>query len=605
MTEPKHDRPDPRTRLRPGGGLAAVLALACLITLARVAYLVIGCPYNLVEDEAQYWLWSLHPDWSYATKGPGIAWAIFASTFIYGDAEWAVRLPAAIGAGIAILAAGGLTRDLARAARLPNPGRTALFGAAAFALVPFFQMAGVIVTIDGPLIACWAVAAWAAWRAMHERSAAAWLALGAAVAVGFVFKYTMLLVVPGVLLHAWCSRPSLSLHRAWKPLAGAACGLACLGLAPVLIWNAQHDWATVRHLLGHLGLPGGDQAPAGPGAGREWFEWLPVWPVQLALAQIGMVGPLLIAAVWGGLQLWSRARSESRSADRAASFPLAPWAFPLHMAAPIAAFYAVVAYIAEPEGNWPIAASVTLVPLAVLLASAAPALLTGVARRWVPRLTMIGLVYGFLAIGPLHRADVAANAVNRVMFWGPVSRAIASVRSDGQPPAPIVTGRLIGAQTMGKAVGRAMAEARTFTGREPFVLAQHYGRASQMAYYAPWPAGPDGRPEREATCASAHTGGRRTSFDDIAALRPDRPELLGRPAVILSNDSDHMLAEWKRMFETVVPYAHPESPGGVRADGRARLPGEHKRDRVAYLGFGFRGPARVHAPDSPADQPKR
>ncbi|MBX3386429.1 MAG: glycosyltransferase family 39 protein [Phycisphaeraceae bacterium] len=571
-------------------GLSALVAVACLVTLARVAYLVLACPYNLVEDEAQYWLWSTHLEWSYATKGPGIAWAIALSTSIYGEAEWAVRLPAAIFSGIAVFAAGGLARDLARAVGLARPVRVAVASALMFAVVPFFQLSAVIVTIDGPLIACWAVAAWAAWRALRERSWCAWLVFGAAVGVGFLFKYTMLLVVPGVLLHAWLFRPTLSLSPRWKLAAFAAAVLACLGMVPVVIWNAQHDWATVRHLLGHLGLPGGDQPPAAGGSGRRWFEWLPIWPLQLALAQIGMVGPILIGAACGVWRLWRRSNRGRSGQDVQGSPGLAmseskrgAWLYAVHIAAPILLFYAVVAWIAEPEGNWPIAGSVTLVPLGVLLAFGAPSVLTGRARRWVPRVAILGAAYGFLAIGPLHRADFAASVVNRVMFWGPMSKIIASMRADGQPPRPIVTGRLIGAQTMGQAVGRAMAEARTYTGREPFVLAQHYGRASQMAYYAPWPSGQDGGALREATCASAYTGGRRTAFDDIGRLRLDRPELLGRPAVILSNDSEHMLAQWKRMFETVIPYVHPESPGG------GRLPGENKRDRVAYLGLGFKG----------------
>ena len=48
--------------------LLPVLTLACLVVAARVAYLIAVCPYDLVEDEAQYWLWAKHLSLSYYSK---------------------------------------------------------------------------------------------------------------------------------------------------------------------------------------------------------------------------------------------------------------------------------------------------------------------------------------------------------------------------------------------------------------------------------------------------------------------------------------------------------------------------------------------------------
>ena len=58
---------------------AAALALALGLFAMRMAYLAWACPYTLIEDEAQYWEWSRRIDWSYYSKGPGIAWAIGAA----------------------------------------------------------------------------------------------------------------------------------------------------------------------------------------------------------------------------------------------------------------------------------------------------------------------------------------------------------------------------------------------------------------------------------------------------------------------------------------------------------------------------------------------
>ena len=67
--------------------LTAGLALARLVALFRT-------PLELYPDEAQYWLWSRTLDFGYYSKPPVIAWAIWATTALGGDAEPWVRLSA-------------------------------------------------------------------------------------------------------------------------------------------------------------------------------------------------------------------------------------------------------------------------------------------------------------------------------------------------------------------------------------------------------------------------------------------------------------------------------------------------------------------------------
>src|SRR5438093_12021123 len=72
--------------------------------LLRIAYLAGDCPLDLSMDEAHYWDWSRHLDWSYYSKGPLVALLIRASCELFGS--WsialtgtellAVRLPAVV-----------------------------------------------------------------------------------------------------------------------------------------------------------------------------------------------------------------------------------------------------------------------------------------------------------------------------------------------------------------------------------------------------------------------------------------------------------------------------------------------------------------------------
>src|SRR5690606_17143280 len=133
----------------------------------------------------------------------------------------------------------------------------------------------------------WAIGAWAAWRALQRSSRSAWLVLGAAIGAGFLFKYTILLLPPSILIYALLRRKRLRCARAAGRWAVLGSAIALLGMAPVVIWNAQNDWATVRHLLGHLGLPGGD-TPLSRHEGGWTYQWR--WTAEFLVSQLALVG---------------------------------------------------------------------------------------------------------------------------------------------------------------------------------------------------------------------------------------------------------------------------------------------------------------------------
>src|SRR3954466_7562988 len=82
------------------------LAVAMIVVSSalHIAYLVHDCPLDLAPDEAHYWDWSRHLDWSYYSKGPLVALLIRGSCELFGG--WsqaltgslvlAVRLPAVL-----------------------------------------------------------------------------------------------------------------------------------------------------------------------------------------------------------------------------------------------------------------------------------------------------------------------------------------------------------------------------------------------------------------------------------------------------------------------------------------------------------------------------
>lgn len=499
-----------------------VLGLAVL----RAAYLIWLSPFTLVEDEAHYWEWSRYLDWSYYSKGPGVAWMIALSTAAFGDTAWAVRLPAVIFGALGTAAVAGLAFDVYR------DRRVALLAALAYQAMPGVQITSFLMTIDGPYLACWALACWAAWRALTAGSRLAWVALGLALAAGFLFKYTILLLPPGILLFALIQRRNLRIAGPKWILAGVATAL--LGLVPVLIWNAGQDWPTVRHLMGHLGMKGGDVAiepEAGPG-------YDPFWTIGYFVNNLGIAGAIFPLSILGIINTW-RARRRGPAGWRAGG----P-AFLICAAAPIALFYLGVTFVTNTEANWAIAAFVTLCALC-----------------------------GWTALDGVHRVDHPirftwnAGLITIVLLL--VAVPVLGWRSGHvERPLGVPVHRISGAETLAAATEEQIDALRAQTGLDPFVMTVHYGRASLLSFYL------DGRPTVYA--ASAHMGGgRRSQYDvwphtDLARTEVN-DKLRGRPAVLFGGAD----ANWAPLFE--------------RVEEIGPLPGESKSDRTTFVGYGFLG----------------
>ena len=77
---------------------ARTVALSLILGAAALRIIYFGWfgSLDLSPDEAHYWDWSRHLDWSYYSKGPLVAWLIRASCGVFGETMPAVRLPAVL-----------------------------------------------------------------------------------------------------------------------------------------------------------------------------------------------------------------------------------------------------------------------------------------------------------------------------------------------------------------------------------------------------------------------------------------------------------------------------------------------------------------------------
>ena len=517
------------TGSKPRAGLALIVALFLLRLLWQIV-----SPYTLVEDEAHYWEWSRHLDWSYYSKGPGVAWVIYASTSVLGHTELGVRLPALIASAL------GSYAILKTASVAYNDHLTSFTAALLWLCVPGLAIAGMVMTIDAPYTACWAWATYFAARAIINDHPKSWIGFGLMIALGFLFKYTILLLIPGVILAALLVKPN-KLNPKWF-LLGMLVSL--IGLLPVLIWNSNHDWATVRHLLGHLGAPGGDTS----NTNVAYDPWTPLWALEYLVLQLAIGAAVLALAIFAIPNTKKHADQSARDATRTL------WFFAL----PIFAFYFIVSLITQTEGNWALAGFVSIIP------SAAWAVLDGVKRNDHPVRFAWGAAI-FLGITSLLLFPAATWLSGRALV--------------GQF---IPLDRITGMREHAQAAQRILEDLESQTGEQPIIITEHYGRASQLAFYL------NGHPTTY--CNSALVGGRKTQYDMWPSTNLANPQTLaslqGRPALLMGGRID----QWTPAFNQVKDIG--------------QLDGEPIDNRTSYIGYNFTNFDSWHPPYPPPPQSK-
>ncbi len=241
MVEARSASPSPEGLTR----LDVVLLAGLLLLLPPLRGLISAVGgFDLHFDEAQYWEWSQHLDWSYYSKGPLVAWLIAASTGLFGHGEWQVRL-------FAWLAYSGFLLVLFVFAHQFWRSRRAGWWAVALGLTtPLYFPLGQVMTTDVFLFLSWTWALWAAWRALYRDQPFAWLEMGVAVGLGGLAKPSIAMLPFFLGLGLLATARGRQELRRWPPWAGAA--LALLVVSPVLLWNAGNDWVMFRHSQGHV-----------------------------------------------------------------------------------------------------------------------------------------------------------------------------------------------------------------------------------------------------------------------------------------------------------------------------------------------------------------
>jgi dolichol-phosphate mannosyltransferase len=214
------------------GARALAIGLVVYALALRLAYLG---SVELLPEEAYYWEYSRHLDIGYLDHPPMVAWLIRAGTALFGQSPFGIRVGALCSGIIASVFAYRLTRNL-----LGEAGARAALVLSQ--VLPFFFLSGLLMTPDAPLTAAWAASLYYLERALVAGRSDAWWRAGLALGLGAISKYSIALLVPVTLAFMIWDRKSRRWWSRWEPYAAALVALAVF--SPVIIWNAQHEWAS-------------------------------------------------------------------------------------------------------------------------------------------------------------------------------------------------------------------------------------------------------------------------------------------------------------------------------------------------------------------------
>lgn len=453
--------------------------MACLALRVHAA-----ATLPLSGDEAYHWEWSRHLAGAYYDHPGMTAWLIrLAETAFPPGTELAVRLPALVSLTLAAGCAAGLARDVARHTGTPDRAAHAAWLAAALVFfAPLPAVMSVYMSTDPPLQPIWLAAVWAGFRALAFGRTSAWLVCGACLGLAASTKLLSVGLIGALGLFMVGTRDG----RRW--LARPQPYLALLAMlamaAPMLAWNASHDWMTFRF---NFAIRQREQQASA------------LHPLVFVASQLGVFTPGF--AVLGLLAVRWAARQRDLAVRAVA------WSTLLVLLGFLAISLRRRIGVHWPAPAWLVALSL----LAVVVAVRVPFTQTRAARlSWT---SSWWLSHAALSLAYLY-----------VLFPGPLGRL---ELIDRQPRR--ILSAVHGWDEVGATIARVLAEMTTASGLPPFVISDQYGMSAAMAFYTP------GQPPVHLWSAQRNHGRNYQYWDDWAALR-------GRDAVFVKK---RPLEDWE------------------------------------------------------------
>lgn len=307
-----------------------ILTIAILVAIRLVFILTL----NLSDDEAYYWQYARHLSLSYYEHPPLVAWSNYIMMKLLGSTSYAIRMSAllySIGDSILVWL---------MANRILNDKMKAFLSVLAINIIPAYAIGGLMMLPDAPLGFFWLLTMYFLVKVFLDKKGNYWYLAGIALGFDMLSKYHSIFVPVSALLFMLLSKEDRKWLKDPKPYISTL--IALIIFSPVIIWNVQHHFESIRFELVsrnpnfHISI-------------NKFFTFLG--------SQVGFISPLifflLIYAIYYGFKMYYYKAEQGRTdSSNNISRNTKGYLFLSTFSAPIILFFFIVSFMVDSKPNW-------------------------------------------------------------------------------------------------------------------------------------------------------------------------------------------------------------------------------------------------------------
>jgi hypothetical protein len=239
MTAIESENGQSRQEAKHSTSLAILLVIAAAVTLL---HLLTNGRYGFHRDEFQFLSDASHLDWGFVVYPPFTPFIERIGLIVFGLSLEGLRLFSVLAQAIAIVVTGLMARELG-GSRLAQ-----VTAALAVALSPLPLFEGTEFQYSSFDYLWWVLIAYFTIRLLRTENPRWWLAIGAAVGMGLLTKYSIVFFIAGILSGVLLSSARRFLKSPWF---WSGIGLALLIFLPNFLWQVNHQFISY-HFLQHI-----------------------------------------------------------------------------------------------------------------------------------------------------------------------------------------------------------------------------------------------------------------------------------------------------------------------------------------------------------------